>query len=108
MRRPATLLGLLLALGAVPATAQAQGPIPPVTPTPPAEPAPAPAPAKGRASVEVSKGMATRRVRYVARGQKLKVVGRVRPFVAGQVAVLEVARRGKVVSRHRAPFRRAR
>ena len=52
--------------------------------------------------------MATRRVRFVARGQKLKVVGRVKPFVAGQVAVLEIARRGKVISRHRARIRRAR
>ena len=108
MRRPATLIGVLLALAAAPATAPAQGPVPPATPTPPAEPAPAPAPKSGKASVEVSKGMATRRMRFVARGQKLKVVGRVKPFVAGQVAVLEIARRGKVFSRHRAPVRRAR
>ena len=97
-----------MALGAAPATAPAQGPIPPAAPAPPAEPAPAPAPKSGKASLEVSKGMATRRMRFVARGQKLKVVGRVKPFVAGQVAVLEVARRGKVVSRGSAPLRRAR
>jgi len=58
--------------------------------------------------VEVKKGMATRRVRYVARGQKLKVVGRVKPFVAGQVALLEISRRGRVVARRKAPIRRAR
>jgi len=52
--------------------------------------------------------MATRRVRYVARGQKLKVVGRVTPYVSGQGAVLEIARRGKVISRRSAPLRRAR
>lgn len=111
MRRPAILIGLLLALAAAPAAAPAQGPVPPTTPAPPAQPAPpapAPAPKKGKASVEVKKGMATRKVRYVARGQKLKVVGRVKPFVAGQVAVLEISRRGKVISRRRIRIRRAR
>lgn len=111
MRRPAILIGLLLALAAAPPAAPAQGPVPPTTPAPPAQPAPpapAPAPKKGKASVEVKKGMATRKVRYVARGQKLKVVGRVKPFVAGQVAVLEISRRGKVISRHKARIRRAR
>ena len=110
MRRPATFIGLLAALGAAPAAAPAQGPLPPVTPVPPAQPAPPapPAPKGGRASLEVKKGMATRRIRYVARGQKLKVVGRVRPFVAGQTAVLEVSRRGRVISRHSARIRRAR
>ena len=53
-------------------------------------------------------GMATRRIRFVARGQKLKVVGRVKPFVAGQTAVLEISRRGRVISRHSARIRRAR
>ena len=108
MRRPAILLGLLLALGAAPATVPAQVPPAPTPPAQPTPPAPAPAPKKGKASLAVKKGMATRSTRFVARGQKLRVVGRVKPFVAGQVAVLEIARRGKVISRHRARVRRTR
>jgi Putative peptidoglycan binding domain/L,D-transpeptidase catalytic domain len=84
----------------------------PAPPPPPARPAPAPEPtsepASGKASIEVASGVPTSKLRYVARGARIEVAGKVRPFVAGQVAVLEVRRSGRVVSRHRAPIRRAR
>lgn len=80
----------------------------PAPPPPPATPAPPPAPKAGKPSLEVTSGIPTRELRYVARGARIEVVGKVRPFVPGQVAVLEVRRSGRVVSRHRAPIRRAR
>ncbi len=51
--------------------------------------------------------MPTKRMRFLFRGQRVVAVTRVRPFVAGQVAVLEVIRRGKVVARHEARIRRS-
>ncbi len=88
---------------AVPAIASAQVPTP-TPPVPPPVPVPAPPlPAKaGKVSLDVSGGQPTRKLRYVARGGFVRVEGRVRPFVAGQVAILEVFRSGKVVSRQRA------
>lgn len=80
----------------------------PAPPPPPLAPAPVPDPKLGKASIEVVSGIPTRKLRYVARGARIEVVGKVRPFVAGQVAVLEVRRSGRVVSRHRAQIRRAR
>jgi peptidoglycan hydrolase-like protein with peptidoglycan-binding domain len=64
-------------------------------------------PKAGKATLEVDGGIATRKLRYVARGDRLKISGAVRPFVAGQVAVLEVRRSGKVVDRQRAKVKRA-
>jgi hypothetical protein len=79
----------------------------PPTVTTPAPPAPPVAkPKAGRATLEVDGGMATSKLRYVARGDRLAIGGAVRPFVAGQVAVLEVRRSGKVVARQRAKIRR--
>jgi lipoprotein-anchoring transpeptidase ErfK/SrfK len=49
----------------------------------------------------VTGGQATRKLRYVPTGAAFRVSGRVKPFVAGQVVVLELSRRGKVVSRRR-------
>jgi peptidoglycan hydrolase-like protein with peptidoglycan-binding domain len=90
---------LLLATAlALPAAASAQ------LPGPPPSQAPAPGPAGGKMSVRVSGGIATRKVRYVARGATVVVQGRVTPYVAGQSAVLEVIRGGKVVSRQSAPI----
>lgn len=82
---------------APPAAAQLPG-----TPT---TPAPTPKPKVGRMSIELHGGMATRRLRYVIRGQRVKVVGRVRPFVAGQDVTVLVVRGGKVSERERAPVR---
>ncbi|HYJ78585.1 MAG TPA: L,D-transpeptidase family protein [Longimicrobiaceae bacterium] len=59
-------------------------------------------PKPGKIKISVRGGQATRKLRYVARGGVVRIRGRVKPFVAGQTAVLEVSRRGKVVSRQRA------
>jgi hypothetical protein len=103
--RPARVHILALAaICAAPAAASAQVPTP-TAPVPPPAPVPAP-PKAGKVSIKVSGGQATRKLRYVARGGFVRVEGRVRPFVAGQVATLEVLRSGKVVSRQRAAIRR--
>ncbi len=78
------------------------------TVTTPVLPPPAdavPEPKGGKAKIEVANGIATRTLRYIARGDRIEVSGRVRPFVAGQIAVLEVRRSGKL-SRKRAKIRR--
>jgi hypothetical protein len=59
-------------------------------------------------SIALRGGLATRTVRYFSRGQRVVVVGSVRPFVPGQFATLEVVRRGRVTARYRAPIVRAR
>jgi hypothetical protein len=92
MNRPRALSIILLALALTPATAQAQTVPPPTTP-------PAPAPVAGTASISVSRGLATKKMRYVAPFQQMVVKGRVKPYVAGESVVLYVLRRGKVTKR---------
>jgi hypothetical protein len=70
--------------------------------TTPTTPAPAPKPKAGRMSIDLAGGIATSRYRYVIRGQRVKVTGSVRPFVARQVVTVLVVRRGKVEQRKRA------
>jgi hypothetical protein len=78
------------------------------TPAPPPPPdAVAPEPKGGKATIEVKEGVATSKLRYVARGDRISVTSRVRPFVAGQVAVLQVRRSGRVVARKRSRVRRS-
>jgi len=104
MRGLATTFALIALLAFAPgAVAQVLQPAP--------APAPAPAPPvvkpkPGKIKIAVKGGQATRKLRYVARGGTVRISGRVKPFVAGQIVVLEVYRRGKVVSRMRAPVRR--
>ena len=74
-------------------------------PPPPLDAKPA-EPKAGKATLEVDGGIATSRLRYVARGDRLRISGTVRPFVAGQVAVLELRRSGEVVDRQRSKVRR--
>jgi L,D-transpeptidase-like protein/putative peptidoglycan binding protein len=102
MRRLAPLL-VLVALCAVPAVAHAQDPLlpPPTTPTT-TPPPPVPAAKAGKVSIKVRGGLGTKKLRYVARGAAVRVTGRVKPYVAGQVVLLEALRKGKVVSRQRA------
>jgi hypothetical protein len=52
--------------------------------------------------------MATRKLRYFARGQTVEVTGTVRPFVPGQTVTLHVIRRGKTSKRYQAPVRSSR
>ena len=77
---------------------------PPLTPAPPTPP-PAAQPQPGKVSISVKGGLATRKLRYVARGAAVRVAGRVKPFVAGQTVVLEVYRGVEVISRQQAPVR---
>jgi hypothetical protein len=76
-------------------------------PTPPPD-AVVPEPKGGKAKISVEDGIATRKLRYVARGDRVEVSGAVRPFVAGQIAVLEVRRSGRLVVKQRVKVRRAR
>jgi hypothetical protein len=102
MRRLALPL-TLVSLCAVPTIAAAQTPLQPpaTTPTPP--PAkPLPKPKAGKVKIGVKGGLSTRRLRYVARGAAVRVSGRVKPYVAHQTVVLQVLRKGKLVSRQRA------
>jgi L,D-transpeptidase catalytic domain len=98
MNRPRALPLTILALALVPATAQAQTTAPPTTPVSPVPP-PAPAPVAGKASISLSKGLATKKMRYTAPFQQIVVSGRVKPYVAGERVVLYVLRRGKVTKR---------
>jgi peptidoglycan hydrolase-like protein with peptidoglycan-binding domain len=101
----------VLTLALAPAAAHAQVTAPPESPPPapapvpppPTTPAPAPAPAAGAASIKVSRGLATKGMRYSAPFQQLVVRGRVTPYVAGQTVTLRVVRQGKVAKRIRRP-----
>jgi hypothetical protein len=75
---PLTVAGLI-ALGAVPASAQ--------TPTEPAPP-----PASGKATYELAGGLATSKMRYLAPQQQVTVRGRVRPAVRGELLTLYAVR----------------
>jgi L,D-transpeptidase catalytic domain/Putative peptidoglycan binding domain len=101
MNRTRALSIVVLALALLPASAQAQTAAPPTTPT-----APTPEPLAGSASISVSRGLATRTMRYAAPFQQILVRGRVRPYVAGENVTLYVLRRGKVTKRIQAPVRR--
>jgi len=106
---------LVAAAAAAPAAAAAQSlpagdsQTPTVTtPAPPPPPDATPVePKAGKATLEVDGGIATSKLRYVARGDRLGISSVVRPFVAGQIAVLEVRRAGKLVDRQRAKVKRA-
>jgi hypothetical protein len=118
MRLPASIATALVsataaAAVAAPAVANEIAVEPSQTPTVTA-PVPAPPPdatpkkpKAGKATLEVEGGIATSKLRYVARGDRLEISGAVRPFVAGQVAVLVVRRSGKVVDSQRSKVKRA-
>jgi peptidoglycan hydrolase-like protein with peptidoglycan-binding domain len=113
MRLPASIAAVLAAVAmAAPAAASAQTAEQSQTPTvtTPAPPPPLDAkpvePKAGKATLKIDGGIATSRLRYVARGDRLRIAGAVRPFVPGQVAVLEIRRSGEVVDRQRSKVRR--
>lgn len=117
MRRQAPLAAVLIAVGAAiaaPAASSATSPValesqsPTVTtPAPPPPPDATPAPKVGNATLQIETGIATSKLRYVARGDRVQISGSVRPFVADQIAVLVVRRSGRVVDRQRAQVKRA-
>jgi hypothetical protein len=59
-------------------------------------------------SISIESGLPTKKNRYVARGQRVLLIGRVTSFVAGQVARVRVVQKGKVVARRRARVKKAR
>jgi L,D-transpeptidase catalytic domain len=63
-------------------------------------PTPPPAPSPGKVSIKVVGGVSAAGVRYVARGQRIRVRARVQPSVPGEVVILDVRGRGRKVSRH--------
>jgi len=107
MRRLSVALVAVVALAIPAAPAFAQDTTTP-TATVPAPPPPVePSPKAGKATLEVADGIATSKLRYVARGDRITVTGKIRPFVPGQVAKLEVRRSGKVVRTQRTKIKRA-
>jgi len=113
MRLPAAIATALAVVAtAAPAAAEPVAEPSQTTPTvtAPVPPPPldaVPTPRAGKATLEVDGGIATSKLRYVARGDRLTIGGAVRPFVAGQIAVLEVRRGNELVDRQRAKVRRA-
>jgi hypothetical protein len=96
-RRLPVLCAMLPALAATAAPSSAQVPSP-------AAPAP---PAPGKASLAVSGGVATKKMRYFARRQRVRVTGTVKPFADGQTVTLNVVgRKGKAIARRRAAVTR--
>jgi peptidoglycan hydrolase-like protein with peptidoglycan-binding domain len=110
MKRITLSMALLagLVVPAAPALAQDTTTPTATTPAPPPPIIPTPKPKKGKSSIEVIDGIATSKLRYVARGDRITVAGKVRPFVPGQVAQLVVRRSGKVVRTPRAQIKRGR
>src|SRR4051794_23247990 len=107
-RRPVLVLLLSAAAAVAPAAAHAQ--LPGQQP-PPAAPAPAPPPppaAGGKMSIGIKSGLATKKTRYVARGQRVLLIGHVTKFVSGQVARVRVVHKGKVAIRRRARITKSR
>jgi hypothetical protein len=98
MRRAALPLAVIAGLGACSAALAA-------APRATDAQAPAAAAQPADASIRVLSGQPTRRMRYVARGARVRVRGAVRPYVPNQFAALEVLRRGRVVLRRIAPIR---
>ena len=105
MKRSLLPCGVLAAALAAPATAPAQVEAPVAGP---AQSNPvAGAPAGRRMSIRVRGGQATRKLRYTAPGARLVVEGHSTPFVAGQQAVLDVYKRGRLAASQVAPITRA-
>lgn len=101
------MLVLFLSAAAAVAPSAAHAQLPGQQPAP--APAPAPPPAVGgKMSVSLQSGLPTKKNRYVARGQRVLLVGRVSSFVAGQRARVRVVHKGKVILRKRAKIVKAR
>ena len=93
-------VALLLAVPA--ASAQSTTPVPtsPTTTTPPpAAPATPAPPAAGKGSFAIASGLSDRGKRYVPAGGRVRLSGRVKPFVGGQRIVVELFRGRKRVAR---------
>ena len=107
-RRTLATIALCACAAAAPvATAQVPGQPPPQQPQPAPPPLPPPQPQaqSGRATISLAGGVATKKVRYAVRGQRLRVTGTVKPFVDGQSVTVEVRRGRGVLQRRSAQVR---
>ena len=80
-------------------------------PDPPAQerqPAPQAQPRSGRMRLEVAGGLRSKGLRYVVRGQRVAIVGHVKPFVEGQSVTVRIAASGRRTNEIRTRIRRAR
>ncbi|MEA2443533.1 MAG: hypothetical protein QOJ12_825 [Thermoleophilales bacterium] len=94
------IAGAALLATAPAASAQTLPPTDPPPPAPPVQPVPPPTqPAEGKGAISLTGGLSDGGKRYVAAGQKVRVTGRVKPFAAGQVIVVELFRGSKRVAR---------
>jgi hypothetical protein len=91
----AACAALLVAAPAASAQLPDPGQPPPTQPTPPTTPAPTPA--EGKGSIEIASGLSDKGKRYVAAGQRIRLSGRVKPFVAGQKVIVQLYRGRKRV-----------
>jgi hypothetical protein len=96
------IAGAALLVSAPAASAQLPPTTPPEQPPPsqqpPTQPTPPPAqPADGKGSIEIASGLSDKGKRYVAAGQRVRLSGRVKPFVEGQQVVVELFRGRKRV-----------
>lgn len=111
------IAGATLLATAPAATAQ----LPPTTPPtqeppsqqPPSQqptspPQPQPKPAKGRGAIGIASGLSTKGKRYLAAGQRVRVRGRVKPFVEGQQVIVELFRGSKRIGGRTVPVKQAR
>jgi hypothetical protein len=101
---------LLIAGAALLVTAPAaSAQLPPTTPPeqpPPTQPAPpAPPPAEGRGSFVIASGLGVKGKRYVASRVKVRVRGKVSPYVAGQQVLVELFRGKRRVGSRTVPIR---
>jgi lipoprotein-anchoring transpeptidase ErfK/SrfK len=94
---PRTALATLLSAAtvlALPAGALATGPTTPPAPQPQPTPVPAPAPQPGKMSLQVISKTTLHGRPYVLTGDTATVVGRVTPYVPGQVVQIRISTRG--------------
>jgi L,D-transpeptidase catalytic domain len=94
MKRATLMVAALLA---VPTAAHAQATLP----TPPTDtPAPQQQPPGGRLSIALASGIGDSGKRFVGKGQRILVRGRVRPYVAGERYTVELFRKGRKIADH--------
>jgi hypothetical protein len=110
LRLAVTALAAALTLGAA-SSAPAQT-VPGQTPDPPVvcctPPPVVPKPKDGRMRLKLLSGLRQGSKRYLAAGQRVKVIGRARPFVAGQYVQVRVRNAGRTIKVKRMRLRRAR
>jgi lipoprotein-anchoring transpeptidase ErfK/SrfK len=88
---------IVVSLALAPAAA-AQVPTTPTTPTPTPTPAPQPQRADAKVSAKLESGIGDHGRKYVLKGDRVLVVGTLKPYVAGQKVLVELLRKGRRIS----------